>query len=539
MRLRRPDVPTLLAFGSALAWMGAVYAAYFSGANTFEFGQYAEIGRNILAGHGFTTRVLYPSTLAALDGLGLARLEYTPVDHRFPLPAFLSALSQALLGETDFAAAAPTMVLFAAWVALAYAAAARWLGRREAALGAALFAAVPAGAKYFVLFTLPDVPFGALLFAFHWMLAEARPEDGRRRCAALGALGGLLYLCRFNFWVWLPLYAVVLWRTLGPRGRVRGLATFFGAFALVCAPAVLYKLRWFGALGTPDVAWNLAHQTTSADQPWLAFRTFSSAEVLSSAWRAVAAKSLDHLHTLLLEGPMLWQLQALIPFTALGLLRWPEGTARRFLALNLAALAWQAVAFAPLRFDSWGLGVGYRYFFWVCPLLVFLGLRGVVALVESLPEKARLPALGAWLALHAAFVVPFYTHDLTSIHVDHPSGLPPRQWPELAWLAGRANAGEGVVSNLPAQVGWYAGVSAVALPNDPEDVPKMAAVRPLRYLFVSTLNIGTLGDLPKWLDLLRPNLDGLNRYCAAHGYRTAAVMPGAVILDLKPAPENP
>lgn len=530
----RPHRPALAAFALALVWTGWVYAAYFRGANTFEFGEYAEIGRNILGGHGFTTRILYPSMLATLDAAGLAGLEYTPINHRFPLPAYLSALSQAAFGSTDFASLAPTLLLFSLWVALVFAAASRWLGKREALLGAAMFAAVPAGVKYFALFNLPDVPFGALLFAFHWGLAETDARAADRRLGMLGALGGLLYLCRYNFWIWVPLYALFLAKTLEPSRRARGLAAFLAAYAAVCAPIVWYKSYWFSSAQTLDVAWNLAHGTVLAQQPWLEFRTFDAAQILRAAWAPIVAKALDRLHTTMLEAPMLWQCQALVPFLALGALRWPAGAARRFAALNLAALAVQLVAFAPLRFDSWGLGVGYRYLFWFCPFLVLAGVRGATALAEAAPERLRTPALAGWVALHAAFTVPFYTHDLTAIHVKHPSGRSPSEWPELVWLRERAEESAGVVSNIPAQVGWYADASAVALPNDPEDVPKMGAVRPLRYLLISTLNIGTLGDFPRWLDLLRPNLDGLARYCAKHGYKVAQVMPGAVLVDLKP-----
>lgn len=532
-RLRRGR-PAILVLALACAWTGWVYASYFRGANTYEFGEYAEIGRNILHGRGFTTRVLYPAMLANLQALGLAGLDYTPVSHRFPLPAYLSAASQGLFGETDFGSVALTLALFSAWVALTFAAAARWLGRREAALGAAVFAALPAGVKYFALFNLPDVPFGALFFAFHWALAELRPDASPRRCAALGAGAGLLYLCRFNYWLWLPLHAGYLaWALERPR-RAGGVAAFLGAFAAACAPLAWYKLSWFGSLGTPDVVWNLAHGTVSAAQPWLSYKVFTAGEVLRQGGPALALKALDHLHTLVLEAPMLWQMQALAPFLALGLLRWPGGPAGRFAALGFAALAVQALAFAPLRFDSWGLGVGYRYLFWACPLLVLVGVRGVLAAAEALPGRWRGPAVAAWLAVQAAFVAPFYAHDLTSIHLSHPSGQAPRRWPELNWLRERTPAGEGVVTNLPAQTGWYAELPAVALPNDPDDVPRILAARPTKFLMLSTLNIGTLGDYPAWLDMLRPDLAGLKGYCDAHGYRVAAVMPGAVIVDLKP-----
>ncbi len=81
--------PALILFALSLALSHICHALYFSGGQTFEFCHYAEIGRNILQGRGFSTRSFWPAELAAL-GLSPDRLEAPPIS-RNPLFAYWSA----------------------------------------------------------------------------------------------------------------------------------------------------------------------------------------------------------------------------------------------------------------------------------------------------------------------------------------------------------------------------------------------------------------------------------------------------------------
>jgi hypothetical protein len=110
----------------------------------------------------------------------------------------------------------------------------------------------------------------------------------------------------------------------------------------------------------------------------------------------------------------------------------------------------------------------------------------------------------------------------------------------MKFLRETVRPGETVVSNLPAHVAWYAGAAAVALPNRPEDIEAMSKARPLRYLYLSFLNIGTLGDMPRWLKMLVPTHEPLLRWCGEKGYRVARVFKDAgVVVDLAPQSESP
>lgn len=527
----------LAAFGAALAlsaaWMLLVRGLFFRGANTYEFAHYAEIGRGIARGEGFSTRVLYPSSLAYYAELGLARAERLPVNHRFPLPAYVSAGFQRVLGSNDLAAGLGPLLAYALWIALLFEVGRRFAGPWVGAGAAFLLAATPAGSKYFALFGLPDVYFGCIVLALHALLAESGPDMSPRRAAACGALAGLAWLARYNLLLWLPLYAgFFLLPPRETRKRSAACAAFFLGFLAIAFPALAYNVRHFGSLTTPDVIWNLTHGVVSREQTWLDFRTYSLADLYPYGWAPFAAKAWESFHSLLLDAPTLWQMQLLLPLAAVGLFAEASPTLRRLAVLTAAALALQIPVFSALRFDSWGLGVGYRYLFWAFPLVALGAAAAAKAVAKAGPHGKA--AVAGGLALHLALLAPFYTRDLTAIHLSHPSGAPPPDWPELVLIRRLAADGSTVVTNLPAHVGWYADASAVALPNDPDDVARMSAARSLRYLFISFLNIGTLGDFPRWRKLLEPTPDGLRRYCEARGYRLVAMLPAGVIVDLAP-----
>lgn len=526
--------PFALVFAVSLAWMLGVFVVFHRGASTMEFAHYAEIGRNIAKGDGFSTRVLYPSALAYFSRDGRAGAEPLPVIHRFPLPSYANAASQILLGENDFAAAAGLLLAYALWAALVFEAIRRWKGPLEGVIAAALLLLCPTGSKYFALFGLPDVYFGCAAFALHALLAQAGPAMPVRSAIACGVLAGVAWLARYNLWLWLPLYIGYIAGTKPlEKGRAAAVAAFLAAFFAVTAPMMAYNLRHFGTIMTPDMIWNLSHGTLVQEQGWLNFRFYDLREVTALGIAPFIRKAWNSFHLLLMGLPTLWQSQLLFPWLALGLVGHMRGPSRRFALLTGAALLVQVPVFCVLRFDSWGGGVGYRYIFWAFPLLAYAAACGLAELLRARGAAPRLLAAG-WFTLHAALLAPFFTRDLTSIHLSHPSGVTPRDWPEISLLRRITADGSAVISNLPAHVGWYAGGAAASLPNDPEDVPRMAGARPFRYLFISFINIGTLGDFPRWLELLRPSPKGLKEYCVRHGYAPVATFPAGVIIDLLP-----
>ena len=68
---------------------------------------YAQLGRQLWSGQGFTTLETYPYVLSRLAELGVDTGAPWPASSRFPLPIVSAAVSYALLGPNDLAALLP------------------------------------------------------------------------------------------------------------------------------------------------------------------------------------------------------------------------------------------------------------------------------------------------------------------------------------------------------------------------------------------------------------------------------------------------
>ena len=159
---------------------------------TFEFCQYAEIGRNLLQERAFETNLVEPMALAYIDRFRIsAPTERWPVLNRYPLPCFVIAGLMGLLGPTDFAAACSNGLAISLLASLAYVLAARWYGLGWAMLGALLFVANPSFYGYFVLMGTPDIWF-AFLFLLElvvWAPFALDERLSRRRQRLAGFAG--------------------------------------------------------------------------------------------------------------------------------------------------------------------------------------------------------------------------------------------------------------------------------------------------------------------------------------------------------------
>ena len=254
---RRRIVELALFAGTVILFIVA-YGRYFVGGQSFEFCHYAEIASNLLAGHGFSTRVFYPSSLAYLHEARVAVHETGPVFERFPLFAAWSALWLAF-GRGDFGMALGNGVAHALIVALIYGLGQSVFSGVAALAAAILFAVNPVMLAGFDLHGHADVLFivifGTLAAAYWWALRDE--TVGPRRFAALGLGAGAAFLSRYSFTMWLPVFALAPF-VARRRSAARLAGAFIGAFALVWLPWVLFEARHIGRYSPAFGLWNLA-----------------------------------------------------------------------------------------------------------------------------------------------------------------------------------------------------------------------------------------------------------------------------------------
>ncbi|PIU19980.1 MAG: hypothetical protein COT18_04770 [Elusimicrobia bacterium CG08_land_8_20_14_0_20_59_10] len=468
----------------------------FEGGLTHEFCQYSEIGRNIRAGEGLRSRMIYSSALATLDERGIPFEEYNPVLDRFPLPAWLTAAAQALFGETDAAALILSVLALAALAAGTAYIAGLLLGPGAALAAGLIVALCPTLQRGFILWGLPDLGFAAITLAAIGLLISLRrnPAPGIYWAIA-GIAGGLAWLYRSNFMLWLPLLALWIYKRGGPAdgGRARNrLLWWTGGFLLAAAPGLANNLHWYGSINPPTMPWNLAHHVITETPPWLHYRVFTPGETLHQPL-LLAGKWFTLLWQHLKSWPALWQFHLVWPAAAWGAARlWrkrrEESAAFEGAAVYLAMLALQVCVFCFLRFEELGPLAGGRYYLWFIPAAAILAVRGAGDL-KLLPR-----------GIYFAAVLAFAAWWLVSPQgkTAYPGGLPVKDWPELREAALAAGEHGLVATNLPGQVVWYARRRSLHLPSYPADLEAIMRKHKVDAVLLTRLPLGEPECLPGW-----------------------------------------
>jgi hypothetical protein len=354
---------------------------------TFEFCQYAEIGRNLAVDGRFDTRLIEPMALAYVDRHRVVDPAHPPsrwpVIDRFPLPCLVVASLMKAFGPTSAVAAWANGLALAGLAAVLHVLVRRRHGPLWALAASLLLVLNPAVFGYFALLGTPD-PLFALLFTLTLLAwqplggSTARPSIVA--AVQFGLLGGLSYLARFNAVLFLvPLMAVIAWRRHGRTLAVSGLVA-----TAVVTPLLAYNVAQFGR---PTVsiysAWNLLDRIGAYRvEPWLYYQLPSVLDALRAHPAGLFSK---WGHNLFVVVPSrlwtLWDLLLLWPLTLLavvGLLR-RRSVADRWLAWAVGLFVFQLVVFSALRleFEPRLSPHHGRYFFWFAPFALLLAIDGL------------------------------------------------------------------------------------------------------------------------------------------------------------------
>ncbi len=462
------------------------YLRFFSG-RTYEFCHYGEIGRRIATGHGFSTQVALPGTLAVYDKLGVAYNGGWPVLDRFPLYAYWVAAFVRVLGANDTAVLAAAGVAYSMVAALVF-----WLGRwlvdtRTGLLAAVLFMLSPRLLYFteggYTCFLFAAATVGAAAVASSLLTRPGRGVAGR--VLAAGVLSVLAWLTRQNFMIWTPLLAGVI-AVASPKGkRVLWCGVYVGICAAGAAPMLAYNSMRLGTPWLPVTThWNLAHLTVMPAEhlPWLQYRVFEPTAILRA-----------HLPELLAKWPRLffggfvrdalffWRMELVAAFFVVSLFMAKSKRLATFLFLSVAMLAVQVVVFSFLRHESTG-----RYYVWLAPAMTVGASYAVLRLRNPRMRVAAVVVLVAYgLVQLFCYVGPFwYRH--------HYKGQP-YGWAldaNYAALDSLLPKGAMVMTNEPTQVAWYLSRPTVALPTKADDALAILSKHPVRFTYITRRLIG-------------------------------------------------
>ncbi len=496
--IRRPWLGPSVAFGlSCLAfWASSRAISQPPAWRTFEFCQYAEIGRNLAVEGRYDTRLVEPMALAMLDRSGV-KGDRWPVVDRYPLPALVVAILMKIFGPTDRAAAWSNGLALGVLVATCHALARRWSGPGWAALTTALLLLNPSIYGEFPFLGTPDVWFAAL---FVLELAAWSGWDGssagRGWAVGLGVLGGLAYLSRFNATLFLGVQGLAL---LGRR-RWREAFAFGLTAAAVASPILAYN--WI-TLGKPIdslySSWNLLDRIGAYRvEPWLYYRVPELAGELASHAGGAARKFAGNLFFAVPTTlPSLWRLEVLMPLALVGPWLAARGTAgRRFGRWALGLFGLQLVVFSGMRLEFDGRSSPFtgRYFFWFAGPAVILGVS-VLARLAAWSRAGRAVAVvlvavqlgifgSGWRAM-----LPWHLERTSKLGAD-----PVRRMLSEVVVGGRV-----IASNQPQITAWPGGLRSISLPADPDELARLnlESPTPADYLVIDR-NYNCIDLDPRW-----------------------------------------
>lgn len=507
--------------GLALAALFEVWWCFsndFQMAWMYEFSAYADIARSIAEG-GYHSQFVYPTELATLETSSYAQPPW-PVTYRFPLFAAWVGIFFKLFGPSDGAVVVAGASAWALFVVSTYhLGASVFPGQSRLALRAALLMlATPVMFRYFTLWGYADILFGVVLLWHHSLLIQRKS----REMFWVGLLGGLCFLGRFNFVIFVPVAALYLFLR---KKELPSLGYFLG-FLL---PVLGYRMT------RPDVAAELQQTTILAgnlgqiDQtiPWLEYaRTPALGELVQSRFGSLIEKGVFNLS---LE--MEWMTRPFghylfVPFALVGLyLGLARGSfaekSRDWVCVYLGCGFLQLASFSFLRVESLG-----RYWAWILPCFVLLAMFGLDRALNGLSPRWASLGLKSILALTLFWLITQLRYTVTATENLIPAWtVAPPPLVEFRQIAEAVPSGGLVISNVAVHVAWYSNRPAVDLPNSVEQLQSMLAKHPAKAVFIVNWPQGELYNRAQWQALVAtPNWEkslaeklGAKEYTVARG----------------------
>lgn len=548
--------------GPIVLWL--TFRAQYTGLVHADAMEYAQIARNVAAGHGFTTDVLRPLALAAHPGSVATggTLSASPPDLSHPpLYSFLLALLFGALGAGDGPVVLLSALCYLLLIPVVYALASRWFNRTVAVVSALVIICWRQTVGYAI--TGLPVLLVMLLVTLLLLLLHRVSEDPRRlgRLAMAGAVLGFCYLAEYSSVLFLLPIAVYLVLGAGPQGfltaeaqsgraedaenggrrfsslrslrafplRLRGektpstgaqrLAVFLAAFLVIAGPWMLRNAR----LGVHPVFGLRSYELVMGTNVHPGFSLYRAADLSE-----VAPMTLSMLAQLVRKGvvaagslydqlpqiPGIW----LTPFVVLSLFyrfRRPGVEPLRWCALGMLATLAAASIFYRATFEI------EQY----VPFVPFLTVIGVAALVRLASERDLPPlatrALLATLVLVTAFPLAVsLKFGAAAVSGIDTSGLAQIAMPREAVLA----------SDVPWAVAWYGNRRSMWLPQTEKDLERLAPQIEGIYLTSLILAYPAGEDVDRWKAFYstswthvgidaerRPVLDPAPVYFGVHG----------------------
>lgn len=360
----------------------AHYRSSFVGLRLADAHDYAQMGRQLARGQGFSSLQTFPFELAWLEAHGASSAAPWPNAHRFPLLPLINAGVFRVAGASDGAAVVPGAAFFVGLAVVSF-----LLGNRLhgpiAGLAAAAFVVSSRTQLDYAIAGLTET--GAAFFivcaALLVSIVGGARRDPRPVASLLGVVIGLAFLLRSNLaLLGVPAAALLL---IGPERRgVAAVVWMAAGFSVTIAPWLIRNQAVFGSpLASAATERALLAGIVSGDA-FYSFEQHDTWRLLAASPGLVASKAFAALPT---EH---WQWMFGVDNRWAGPLLLGAGLVVRTRRL---VAAW-AFALAVVAVTIGGVAVTYaslRYYLPLAPLVIVLASSGVVSAGRMVPARAR------------------------------------------------------------------------------------------------------------------------------------------------------
>ena len=420
---------------------------------------FAQLGRNISAGHGMTTYILHP--LALTHGTNLLR---QPDVIHGPLFPFLLALGFGAAGARDAVASGVSSLFYLLTIPLLYALGLRVFNRKVGLLAAMAFAGSGLSLQYAVsglnisLYTFLITALFLALYNLGAGKAETPESADAPLSTALlvtvGVFTGLLYLVDPLFiWVVPVILGSVLW-ICGPKRRAVALK-FMAPCVLVMAPWMVRNLLVtgnpiFGLRGAE--LWMFTEHHYPGRMGYSLYsedfsRGFADMQLNLAVLRKIMANLNAVIHTMpqISDG---WILAFLMPCLLYGYSSRSASILRQTTVFTALALLAGMLLFQVDMTLFTGL---------VPTMLIF-----AIAYLMHLVRQAKITPVGTWMIAGLLGVTVIYPAIGQMFLEEKMHRI--AEIPDAKGLSNLASAQEAVLTDYPELIAWYADRPAIQMP---------------------------------------------------------------------------
>ncbi|MEM7581919.1 MAG: glycosyltransferase family 39 protein [Acidobacteriota bacterium] len=457
---------------AAALWLATFSTDRFVDRDAYD---YAQIGRQIERGEGFTTLQTFPRHISYMEQQGMLEGPW-PSLLRYPVSPALNALAQTVITDPVTAATVQTGVCFLLSVPLLFLLAARVTNLLLASLATLLYVGDPRIWRDSANGMTESVALLILLAVLNLASLPAVQEGKRSTWVALGLLSGLAYLTRTQLIVLVPLGLAWILFTVRRPVRLRTAVFFLASALLAVSPWLIRNAR---VTGDPTFAFTnsrnlLAHTESYTGIDRYLHEPTDVAVVIDRYGHEILAKIGRHLWPNVVD-PRFWFEAVGVYTLAIPLFLLGVALHRRYPLKRPAFLVFERTTLLLLLANFFLVCLIYhrqRYYDTMIPLLIIVLVQRLVWLMDGILPAARRWQQGVLLVL-LALSVGRLGHTLNE-HAAAP-GVPEADRQTYARLDQLIADDRVVLSDLSGQVTLYNGNRTVRTPANPREILEIDA----------------------------------------------------------------